>query len=90
MPERGKMTTIRFEEVAVRGVRRWTENGKRRQETKKFYQTLNPFNKGADGMTKTREQIWDEIVAERASWLKLTPLSDSAPPESYRPGECGS
>jgi hypothetical protein len=63
------MTTIRFREIKLRGVRRWTENGKRKQETKVFMQTVNPFNKGVDGFIKTREQIMDELRAERSKWL---------------------
>lgn len=36
---------IVFEEVAVRGMRRWVDkDGKRHQQTKKFSQTINPFN----------------------------------------------
>ncbi|MGH9251976.1 MAG: hypothetical protein ACRD0W_21030, partial [Acidimicrobiales bacterium] len=31
----------------------------RRQRT--FQQTINPFNKGADGVVKTRAQIWAEL-----------------------------
>jgi hypothetical protein len=60
---------LTFQEVAIRGVRRWTENGKKRQETRKFFQTINPFNKGEDGIPKTREQIMAEIKAERDAWL---------------------
>lgn len=63
------MATIRFQEVKIRGVRRWIENGKRRQETKVFMQTINPFNKGADSFPKTREQILTELRLERAEWL---------------------
>ena len=47
------LTTIRFNKVEVRGVRRWTENGKRRQETKVFWQTRSPFNLNAQGEPKS-------------------------------------
>ena len=62
---------IKFEEVSVKGVRRWIDSsdGKRRQETRKFYQTISPFNKGPDGMPKTRQQIMEEVIAERDAWL---------------------
>jgi hypothetical protein len=63
------MARIVFEKIQMRGVRRWTESGKRRQETRIFMQTVNPFNKGADGLPKTREQIRDEISREREEWL---------------------
>lgn len=64
-------TRITFDEVCIRGVRRWTdENGKRRQETRKFSQTINPFNRNADGTIKTREEIMKELIAKRDAWLK--------------------
>lgn len=61
-----------FDEVAVKATRYYFVDGKRRQETKKFFQTVNPFNKNADGSLKTREQIYDEVRAERDAWLKET------------------
>lgn len=64
------LTTIRFNKVEVRGVRRWTENGKRRQETKVFWQTRSPFNRNAQGEPKSLEEIRAEIIAERDKWLK--------------------
>lgn len=62
---------INFDEVAVKGTKQWIDKdtGKRRQETRKFFQTVNPFNKGANGLPKTRDQILDEIRAERDAWL---------------------
>jgi hypothetical protein len=63
------MTTMRFQEVALRGVWRWKDaEGKWHQQTKKFFQTLNPFNKTADGIVKTREQIMQALHAEREAW----------------------
>ena len=60
-----------FNEIAVKGVRKWVgEDGKKHQQTKKFYQTINPFNINADGSVKTGAEIWKEILAERAAWLK--------------------
>ena len=61
---------INFEEVSVKGTRRWIDSdGKRRQETRTFYQTISPFNKGPDGLPKTRQQIMEEVIAERDAWL---------------------
>lgn len=62
------MTTIRFEEVKVKGTRVWKENGKRRQETRVFMQTINPFNKNENGCLKTYNEILKEIRAERDAW----------------------
>ena len=64
------MTRINFQEVNVKAIRRWKdESGKKRQETKTFYQTISPFNKGPDGEPKTRDQIMAEITKERDEWL---------------------
>jgi hypothetical protein len=60
-----------FQEVAITATKRWVDaSGKRRQQTKKFFQTINPYNKGKDGMPKTREQILTEIAADRAAWME--------------------
>lgn len=65
-----RVRRINFDEVAVKATRRWVdESGKKRQETRKFWQTINPFNKGADGLPKTRDQILKEILAERDAFL---------------------
>jgi hypothetical protein len=62
---------IQFDKIEMKAKRVWTENGKRRQQTKVFMQTVNPFNKNADGTVKTREQIHKELLAERKAWLDL-------------------
>ena len=60
---------VNFEEVSIKATRRWTdENGKKRQQTRKFFQTLNPFNTGAAGLPKSRDQIMSELQAEKAVW----------------------
>lgn len=65
------MTRINFEEVSVKATKKWIDkNGKRRQKTKRFYQTVNPFNTNPDGMVKTRDQIQREIIERRDKWLK--------------------
>ena len=64
------MTVIRFQEVAVKATRRWVDtDGKKRQETKRFWQTVSPFNKNSDGTLKTADQIMAEVKAERDAWL---------------------
>ena len=59
-----------FDEVAVKRTRRWkdAESGKQRQETRKFFQTINPFNTNADGVPKSRDEIMAEIRAEADAW----------------------
>lgn len=64
------MTTIQFQEISLRGVSRWIdEDGRRRQKTKKFSQTISPFNLDADKNVKTAEQIRAELKIERDQWL---------------------
>ncbi len=60
---------ITFDVVAVRATRVWRENGRRRQATKEFMQTINPFNKNDDGTVKTRQQILIEVNEQRRAWL---------------------
>lgn len=75
-PEENRMK-LNFNEVSVTGTKKWTENGKRRTKTKKFYQTINPFNKNRDGSVKTRSDILVEIMAERKAWLESEPSTES-------------
>ena len=42
--------------------------GGKAKRSKVFHQTLNPFNKGADGQTKTRTEIARELVEEAKEW----------------------
>ncbi len=65
-----RVTRYTFEEVSVKATRKWVdpETGKKRQETRKFSQTINPYNTNADGTRKTREQINAEICAQAQSW----------------------
>ena len=73
------MKKLEFEVISVSATKRWTdEKGKPRQQTKRFYQTLNPFNKMPDGAVKTKEQIRDQITAARDAWLAEDP---NLPPE---------
>ena len=54
---------INYEEVKLKATRYYKdENGKKRQQTKTFSQTINPFNKNHDGTIKTRDDIWKELV----------------------------
>lgn len=65
------MAVIVFEKVSVKGVKQWTDaEGKRRQKTMHFMQTINPYNKNADGSVKTYYQIKEELKKERAAWLE--------------------
>lgn len=76
------MLTIRrtFHEVAIRATKRFTDaaTGKRRTRTRKFFQTLNPYNKLPDGRVKGADDIRTEIKAERDAWM-ATPEPEEAP-----------
>lgn len=65
-----------FNEVSVKAVKRWKDpvSGKPRQETRKFFQTINPFNKNAKGVPKSRDEIMAEIKKERDDWLAGPPM----------------
>lgn len=69
------MTRYVFNEVSIKGVKRWKDpvSGKPRQETRKFFQTINPFNKDDRGEPKCRDQILKEIKRERDEWLAVPP-----------------
>jgi hypothetical protein len=60
---------ITFDVVQVTAKRTWMEDGKKRQKTKKFEQTINPFNTNAAGIPKTRQEILVELNAERDKWM---------------------
>jgi len=65
-----------FEVVSVKAVRKWVDaDGKKRQETRKFWQSINPFNT-KDGAVKARDQILSEIRAERDAWLSAASESE--------------
>ena len=59
------MTTYRFQEVRrSKTVKFKCGCGKRFQRTVVAYQTVNPFNRNADGAPKTYGEIWKELGAE--------------------------
>lgn len=43
--------------------------GPKTKRSRTFFQTLNPFNRTADGRPKTPADIMPEIRAERLAWL---------------------
>lgn len=63
--------TITFEVVKVSGTYKYTDKatGKKRQKTREFSQTINPFNKNPDGSIKSYDDIRREITKERDEWL---------------------
>jgi len=43
--------------------------GKRRQKTKRFTETINPFNKNANGTPKTRDQVQESVIEKARVWM---------------------
>ena len=60
-----------FEEIKVTGWKRARCGGCdtvfRRQRT--FRMTVSPFNRGPDGVARTRDEIAKLVLAERNAWL---------------------
>lgn len=64
------MTTYRFEEIKQQARKRvpCDECGKKVSRQRTFSQTLNPFNKNADGEPKSPQEIDEELAAEAQAW----------------------
>ena len=64
----------KFEVVEVKATKKFKNaEGKPRQITRTFTQTISPFNKNPDGTQKTGLQILTELRKERDVWLKEKP-----------------
>lgn len=64
--------TITFREVAIRGsksVKCSHGCGRTLRRQRKFWQTLNPFNKNKSGEVKTPVEIQIELRNERDTWI---------------------
>lgn len=67
------MTTVTFNEVAIHGQKSAKcagGCGRKLKRSKKFWQTLSPFNKNAAGELKGKAQIYEELEGERRVWLR--------------------
>lgn len=63
--------TTTFEPVklsVVRSFKACTVCGRPGKRQRVFRQTINPFNKNADGLPKTYNEIWRELEAQAAEW----------------------
>lgn len=66
------MTTVTFQEVTLLGfktVKCEGGCGRRLQRKHKFWQTLSPFNKNAQGQLKSYDEIMAQLRQERDRWL---------------------
>lgn len=48
--------------------------GRLRNRQRTFWQTLNPFNRNADGVPKTMVEIEAELGVEAAAWKREPPV----------------
>lgn len=63
--------TVRFNEVSLKATKKWVDSdGKKRQKTKKFSQTINPWNRDAYGKPKSRSQIIFELKQQIEDWIR--------------------
>lgn len=62
--------TIEFERITVSGKKsgKCPACGRRVTRSRTFEQTVNPFNRTADGTPKDREQIRRELLEKRDAW----------------------
>lgn len=69
------ITRYTFDEISIKRTKRYTDaDGKKRQKTRKFSQTLNPFNRNRDGSLKNYDQIMEEITKEADAWMESDEL----------------
>lgn len=72
MRERDETGTLTFNEVAIHGMKSVKcagRCGRGLKRSRKFYQTLSPFNKKQSGELKSRDEIYAELIAERKAWM---------------------
>ena len=64
------MTTVNFQEISTtaRSTGKCSVCGKRTTRSRRFWQTVNPFNRNADGTIRTPDDIRQSLSAEVAAW----------------------
>ena len=69
-----------FEQVQVRARKSFRcACGKRLIRSKRFWQTVNPWNLGASGEPKTCREILDQLHEERNEWMRtIDPCTHNA------------
>lgn len=76
------MVTIRFRELSVQAHKNLPcpVCGKKVRRQRTFTQTLNPFNRNADGVVKTPKEIYAELDERAGAWkaeaVVCTPCSE--------------
>jgi len=61
---------VNFQEVRLYATKsvKCPDCGKRLKRSRKFYQTMNPFNKLPDGTVKSADDIYRELRAQAKAW----------------------
>lgn len=67
------MPVVRFESVNLTGFKqgKCADCDKRTKRTKRFTQTINPYNRNPDGSVKTRDQVYESVRSEIDRWKAL-------------------
>lgn len=70
------MSIYRYDRIEARGFKRGqcAVCGKGAERSRVFGQTLNPFNKNADGSVKTAAEIRREVNSEALAWQNDEPV----------------
>ena len=60
-----------FQEVSYPGIKtgKCTVCNKTVTRRKKFWSTINPFNKNNDGTVKNYDQVREQVFAKRREWM---------------------
>jgi hypothetical protein len=66
---------VNYQEVSMKARKTWKdlETGKKRQETKKFFQYMSEFNMNENRVPKNRSEIYKELNEEIDKWLEEPP-----------------
>lgn len=67
------MTTYHFKEIKIRAIKSGAcaSCGKVCSRVETFWQTINPYNKNANGDQKSENEIREELALEASEWRKL-------------------
>ena len=85
------MTTYIFQEVSVYGEKtaKCPKCGKYYKRKEKFWATINPWNVNKDGVMKSWDEVYQDVMNERAKWLEepIEPhnCKEKLPPEESNP-----
>ena len=85
------MTTYIFQEVSVYGEKtaKCPKCGKYYKRKEKFWATINPWNVNKDGVMKSWDEVYQDVMNKRTKWLEepIEPhnCKEKLPPEESNP-----